>query len=321
MIRPYKGLPDAVEAVLGVPGARLLVAGDPRIPLDELRTAAGDRAEWRLGYLDERGDRRRARGRDRRGLPLSRRARPVGRAPAGDRRRRARRSSTTSAASVRSSARSAAGRVVPPGDVDGLEAGAARAAGRRRRARRGACRRRAGPRRTSPGTERRPSTSRSTRSSREIPAARSLPRPRRAAARPVRRRRCGAARARRPRRRPPGTRLRQSDAEEAYGDYQLVVDAIADRLLDIRESYARSLDDEASRRVRGRVHARGDPPLSPLRHAARRSRRAVGRPVFVQAVSSSVGSPGGRGCRKRASLRWVEASARRPCCMSDRPRA
>ena len=33
------------------PSARLLVAGDPRIPLDALRTAAGDRAEWRLGYL------------------------------------------------------------------------------------------------------------------------------------------------------------------------------------------------------------------------------------------------------------------------------
>jgi NTP pyrophosphatase (non-canonical NTP hydrolase) len=36
------------------------------------------------------------------------------------------------------------------------------------------------------------------------------------------------------------------DAEEAYGDYQLVVDAIADRLLDIRESYARSLDEDAA---------------------------------------------------------------------------
>jgi hypothetical protein len=35
-------------------------------------------------------------------------------------------------------------------------------------------------------------------------------------------------------------------AEEAYGDYQLVVDAIADRLLDIRETYARALDDDAS---------------------------------------------------------------------------
>ena len=53
VIRPYKGLADAVEAVLGVAEARLLVAGDPRIPLDRLRQAAGDRAEWRLGYLGE----------------------------------------------------------------------------------------------------------------------------------------------------------------------------------------------------------------------------------------------------------------------------
>lgn len=53
VIRPYKGLTDAVEAVLAVPGARLLVAGDPRIPLEGIRAAAGDRAEWRLGYLDE----------------------------------------------------------------------------------------------------------------------------------------------------------------------------------------------------------------------------------------------------------------------------
>ena len=37
------------------------------------------------------------------------------------------------------------------------------------------------------------------------------------------------------------------DAEVAYGDYQLVVDAIADRLLDIRETYASSLDNDASR--------------------------------------------------------------------------
>ena len=51
-IRPYKGLPDAVDAVLRANGARLLVAGDPRIPLDELRRRAGRRAEWRLGYLD-----------------------------------------------------------------------------------------------------------------------------------------------------------------------------------------------------------------------------------------------------------------------------
>ena len=53
VIRPYKGLSDAVTAVLGIPTARLLVAGDPRIPLDDLRAAAGDRAEWRLGYLGD----------------------------------------------------------------------------------------------------------------------------------------------------------------------------------------------------------------------------------------------------------------------------
>ena len=36
------------------------------------------------------------------------------------------------------------------------------------------------------------------------------------------------------------------DAEETYGDYQVVVDAIADRLLDIRESYLQSLDEDAA---------------------------------------------------------------------------
>jgi hypothetical protein len=35
-------------------------------------------------------------------------------------------------------------------------------------------------------------------------------------------------------------------AEEAYGDYQLVVDAIADRLLDLRETYAATLDADTA---------------------------------------------------------------------------
>ena len=39
---------------------------------------------------------------------------------------------------------------------------------------------------------------------------------------------------------------RAENAEEAYGDYQLVVDALADRLLDIRESYAARLDEQAA---------------------------------------------------------------------------
>ena len=33
------------------------------------------------------------------------------------------------------------------------------------------------------------------------------------------------------------------DSEELYGDYQLVVDAIGERLYDVREAYARSLDE------------------------------------------------------------------------------
>jgi glycosyltransferase involved in cell wall biosynthesis len=51
VIRPYKGLPDAVEATQRIDGARLLVAGDPAMPLDGLRTA--ERVEWRLGYLSD----------------------------------------------------------------------------------------------------------------------------------------------------------------------------------------------------------------------------------------------------------------------------
>ena len=51
MIRPYKGLGDAIEAVRRSDGARLLVAGEPLEPLEPYREAAGDRAEWRLRYL------------------------------------------------------------------------------------------------------------------------------------------------------------------------------------------------------------------------------------------------------------------------------
>jgi D-inositol-3-phosphate glycosyltransferase len=50
-IRPYKGLGDAIAAARQIEGARLLVVGDPLERLDGYRTAAGDVAEWRLGYL------------------------------------------------------------------------------------------------------------------------------------------------------------------------------------------------------------------------------------------------------------------------------
>jgi glycosyltransferase involved in cell wall biosynthesis len=49
VIRPYKGLADAVEVVRRLEDARLLVAGDPAMPLNGLRDAP--RTEWRLGYL------------------------------------------------------------------------------------------------------------------------------------------------------------------------------------------------------------------------------------------------------------------------------
>jgi glycosyltransferase involved in cell wall biosynthesis len=51
VIRPYKGLPDAIEATRRLPDARLLVAGDPMMPLDALRTA--ERVDWRLGFMSQ----------------------------------------------------------------------------------------------------------------------------------------------------------------------------------------------------------------------------------------------------------------------------
>ena len=53
VIRPYKGLGDAIEAVKHLDDARLLVAGDPAEPIDAYRERAGGLAEWRLGYLSE----------------------------------------------------------------------------------------------------------------------------------------------------------------------------------------------------------------------------------------------------------------------------
>ena len=53
IIRPYKGIGDAIEATKRVEGARLLVAGDPLEPVDGYREQAGPLAEWRLGYLSE----------------------------------------------------------------------------------------------------------------------------------------------------------------------------------------------------------------------------------------------------------------------------
>lgn len=46
------------------------------------------------------------------------------------------------------------------------------------------------------------------------------------------------------------TRAPREETEERYGDYQLVVDAIAERLLDVRETYASSLDERTAEHYR-----------------------------------------------------------------------
>jgi glycosyltransferase involved in cell wall biosynthesis len=54
VIRAYKGLADAIEAVRRAGDARLLVAGDPLEPIEPYRVrAAGLDVDWRLGYLPQ----------------------------------------------------------------------------------------------------------------------------------------------------------------------------------------------------------------------------------------------------------------------------
>jgi hypothetical protein len=54
LIRPYKGLGDAIEAAKRVDGARLVVAGEALEPLEPYRTAAaGLDVEWRTEYQTE----------------------------------------------------------------------------------------------------------------------------------------------------------------------------------------------------------------------------------------------------------------------------
>ena len=54
VIRPYKGLADAIAAAKRIDGARLLVAGDPMEPVEPYRRLGRDVVEWRLGYLPEK---------------------------------------------------------------------------------------------------------------------------------------------------------------------------------------------------------------------------------------------------------------------------
>jgi hypothetical protein len=42
------------------------------------------------------------------------------------------------------------------------------------------------------------------------------------------------------------TKAAADETEELYGDYQLVVDAVGERLYDVREAYAATLEDDAA---------------------------------------------------------------------------
>jgi glycosyltransferase involved in cell wall biosynthesis len=54
VIRPYKGLGDAIDALRAISGARLVVAGDPLEPVAPYRERAeGLEVDWRLGFLPD----------------------------------------------------------------------------------------------------------------------------------------------------------------------------------------------------------------------------------------------------------------------------
>jgi hypothetical protein len=46
------------------------------------------------------------------------------------------------------------------------------------------------------------------------------------------------------------TNAERDETEERYGDYQLVADAVGERLYDVREAYASTLDDGAAEEYR-----------------------------------------------------------------------
>jgi hypothetical protein len=46
------------------------------------------------------------------------------------------------------------------------------------------------------------------------------------------------------------TRAGRDESEELFGDYQLVVDTVAERLLDVREAYAATLDERTASEYR-----------------------------------------------------------------------
>ena len=156
VIRPYKGLPDAIEVEPPPPGRP---PARRRRPGDAARRAPRRAADRVAARLPDHGRARpRPRRRDGRDLPLPRRARPVGRAAAGARSRRAgrrlrRRRARRAGRALRRRARRSRRR------RRRAHRGGARAPRRPGRARGRARRRRAGARRADLGRRRPPRTS------------------------------------------------------------------------------------------------------------------------------------------------------------------
>ena len=62
-------------------------------------------------------------------------------------------------------------------------------------------------------------------------------------------------------------RTSRDEAEEAYGDWQLIADAVGERLLDLRETYSSTLDEsaaEAYRRSFGKAAVKRFPRFAEL---------------------------------------------------------
>ena len=53
ILRPYRGLGDALGALARIPDARMIVAGDPVEPVEPYRARDDGRVDWRLGFLTE----------------------------------------------------------------------------------------------------------------------------------------------------------------------------------------------------------------------------------------------------------------------------
>ena len=76
----------------------------------------------------------------------------------------------------------------------------------------------------------------------------------------------------------------REDSEELYGDYQLVVDAIGERLYDLRETYASTLDEATAAEYREGFNRAAAQALPPLRIVPR---GGLGWPFRSRTTASS----------------------------------